>query len=91
MEAAPLDHTIVNLGTGRGLSVLEVVHAFIQASGRAVPFEIVERRAGDVAASFADASLAAACFNWRARFDLDRMCSDAWRWQAANPCGLAGP
>jgi UDP-glucose 4-epimerase len=91
MDDRRIEHDVINLGTGRGHSVLEVVRAFMRASGREVPYEIVERRAGDVAASFADASLAAACFNWRARFDLDRMCSDAWRWQAANPCGLAGP
>jgi UDP-glucose 4-epimerase len=87
MEAAPLDHTIVNLGTGRGLSVLEVVHAFIQASGRAVPFELVERRRGDVATSFADANLANAYLNWQAERDLTQMCEDSWRWQSNNPRG----
>jgi UDP-glucose 4-epimerase len=55
-----------------------------------VPYEIVERRAGDVAISFADVSLASAYLNWQASLDLDRMCADAWRWQAANPCGLLG-
>ena len=83
-------HTIVNLGTGRGHSVLEVVHAFTQASGRPVPYEVVERRPGDVAVSFADATLAHRLFGWKAERDLDRMCADAWRWQSANPDGYAG-
>jgi UDP-glucose 4-epimerase len=83
-------HTVINLGTGRGHSVLEVVHAFMQASGRPVPYEVVERRPGDVAVSFADARLARSMFGWKAERDLDRMCVDAWRWQSANPDGYAG-
>ena len=82
-------HTIVNLGTGRGYSVLEVVHAFMRVSGRPVPYEVVERRPGDVAVSFADATLARSMFGWTAERELDRMCADTWRWQSANPDGYA--
>jgi UDP-glucose 4-epimerase len=77
----------VNLGTGRGSSVLELVHAFERASGQRVPYEIVGRRPGDVAACYADPSLAAQTIGWRAKRDLDAMCADSWRWQAANPNG----
>jgi UDP-glucose 4-epimerase len=78
-----------NLGTGRGVSVLEMVRAFEAASGRPVPCHIVERRAGDVARCWADPSRAAHDLGWRAVLDLQRMCEDAWRWQAANPEGYA--
>jgi UDP-glucose 4-epimerase len=77
----------VNLGTGRGHSVLEVVKAFEEATGKAVPYEIAARRPGDSAASYADASLAARELGWRARFGIEDMCRDAWRWQSANPDG----
>jgi UDP-glucose 4-epimerase len=80
----------VNLGTGRGHSVLEVVRAFERASGRAVPYELVARRPGDVAACYADPQRAQALLGWRAMLDLDRMCADSWRWQAANPDGFGG-
>ncbi|MFC5299796.1 UDP-glucose 4-epimerase GalE [Azospira restricta] len=76
-----------NLGTGRGYSVLEVVAAFARASGRAIPYRIAPRRAGDVAACYADPAYAAEVLGWRAEFDLDRMCADAWRWQSMNPDG----
>lgn len=79
----------VNLGTGRGYSVLEVVEAFEQASGRPVPYDIVDRRAGDVAECFADPARARDVLGWRAEHDLDHICTDAWRWQQANPEGLA--
>jgi UDP-glucose 4-epimerase len=78
----------VNLGTGRGASVLEVVRAYEAASGRPVPYEIVARRPGDVAACWADASLAERLLGWRARHDLARMCEDSWRWQQLNPLGF---
>ena len=78
---------VVNLGTGQGHSVLEVVHAFERASGRKIPLEIRPRRPGDVAACFADASLAAARLDWKAKAGMDEMCRDAWRWQSANPEG----
>lgn len=77
----------MNLGTGRGHSVLEVVAAFERASGRAVPYEFVERRAGDVAEAWADPTLAQRVLGWRAQHGLRRMCEDAWRWQAAHPHG----
>ncbi len=80
----------VNLGTGRGYSVLEVVRAFEKASGRTVPYEIVPRRPGDVAACYADPSLAHRLLGWRAQRDLDAMCIDSWRWQSLNPNGF-GP
>ncbi|MEQ1662980.1 MAG: UDP-glucose 4-epimerase GalE [Thiobacillus sp.] len=76
-----------NLGTGRGVSVLDMVRAFEAASGRKVAYEIVARRAGDVAQCWADPSRAAKDLGWRAQFDLARMCADAWRWQQANPDG----
>jgi UDP-glucose 4-epimerase len=77
----------VNLGTGTGSSVLEVVRAFEKASGRAVPYRIVPRRAGDVAECFANPALAKELLGWQARHSLEDMCIDAWRWQSANPTG----
>ena len=79
----------VNLGTGRGYSVLELVAAYAQASGRSIPYEIVARRPGDVAACYADPTLARQRLGWRARHDLDRMCADSWRWQTLNPNGYS--
>jgi UDP-glucose 4-epimerase len=80
----------VNLGTGRGISVLELVRAFERASGREVPLEIVARRPGDVAAVYADPTLAGELLGWHAQYDLDAMCRDAWRWQSMNPDGYGG-
>lgn len=77
----------VNLGTGRGVSVLQLVEAFERACGRAVRVEIVERRAGDVAEVYADPTLAWRLLRWRAAMDVDAMCRDAWRWQSMNPSG----
>ena len=77
----------VNLGTGQGVSVLQLVQAFERASGRAVPYEIVARRAGDVAEVYADPALANRLLGWRAELDVDAMCRDAWRWQSMNPEG----
>ncbi len=77
----------VNLGTGRGISVLEAVRAFERASGRAIPIERVARRAGDVAESYADPSLAERTLGWKAVYTLDDMCRDTWRWQSMNPHG----
>lgn len=79
----------VNLGTGRGYSVLEVVEAFERASGRKIALEFHERRPGDVAVCFADPSRAAELLGWRARLTLDDMCRDMWRWQSRNPEGYA--
>ena len=71
----------VNLGTGRPVSVLEMVRAFEQASGRAVPYQVVARRPGDVAQCWADPTLAQQLLGWRAHHGVERMCEDAWRWQ----------
>ena len=78
----------VNLGTGRGHSVLEVVQAFAKASGREIPYRVMPRRPGDVAACWADASLARELLGWSATLDLARMCEDSWRWQQKNPEGF---
>jgi UDP-glucose 4-epimerase len=80
----------VNLGTGRGYSVLEVVRAFEQASGRKVPYQVVARRDGDVAQCYADPSLARRLLGWKAKHTLEEMCADAWRWQSGNPRGYRG-
>jgi len=77
----------INLGTGRGTSVLELVRAFEDASGHAVPFDIVPRRPGDVAEVYADPSLAQELLGWRAEHGIEAMCRDAWRWQSRNPRG----
>lgn len=77
-----------NLGTGRGYSVLEMVKAFEAASGKPVPYRIVDRRAGDVAECYADPSLAARELDWRATRGLQDMCRDAWTWQSRNPDGF---
>ena len=78
----------VNLGTGRGHSVLEVVRAYAEASGREVPYQVVPRRPGDVAACYADPTLARQLLGWSTRHDLARMCADSWRWQLHNPQGF---
>jgi UDP-glucose 4-epimerase len=70
-----------NLGTGLGTSVLELVSAFEKASGVVIPYHVVPRRAGDVAATYADPSLARHQLGWSAQYGIDRMCEDAWRWQ----------
>lgn len=79
----------VNLGTGRGYSVLELVAAYEKASGRMIPYELAERRPGDIAACYADPALAQQLLGWTAKYDLDRMCEDSWRWQHLNPNGFA--
>ena len=78
----------VNLGTGQGHSVLDVVAAYASASGRPVPYTVVPRRPGDVAAVYADPALAQQLLGWRARHGLQRMCEDSWRWQSDNPQGF---
>lgn len=77
----------VNLGTGRGYSVLEVVRAFSAASGREIPYRIAPRRPGDVACCYADPTLAERLFGWRAKRGVEQMCADTWRWQSMNPQG----
>jgi len=77
----------VNLGTGRGYSVLEMIKAFEKASGKEIPYEIVNRRPGDIDACYADAGLASKKLGWKAELELSEMCEDAWRWQLNNPNG----
>ena len=77
----------VNLGTGQGYSVLDVVHAFEKASGRKVPVQFAPRREGDVAQCYASTARALALLGWQAKLDLDAMCTDSWRWQSGNPDG----
>ena len=79
----------VNLGTGVGHSVLELIGAYERASGRPVPYDIVARRPGDVAACYADPKQARELLRWSARRDLDAMCRDSWRWQSQNPDGFS--
>lgn len=78
-----------NLGTGRGYSVLEVVKAFERASGRSIPYKIIDRRPGDVAICYADPTKAQHELGWQAEFELDDMCRHSWNWQLKNPCGYA--
>ncbi len=80
---------IFNLGTGKGSSVLDVVHAFSRACGRELPYKILPRRDGDIAENYADPSKAERLMGWHAEYDLDRMCEDSWRWQQMNPRGYA--
>ena len=77
----------VNLGTGRGISVLELLRGFERASGRPIPYQIVARRPGDVAEVYADPALARELLGWEGKLDVDAMCRDAWRWQSMNPQG----
>ncbi len=88
--ASQSDCLTVNLGTGSGHSVLELVRAFEQASGKPVPYTVAARRPGDVAACYADPSRARALLGWRAERGLAEMCADAWRWQSRNPNGYTG-
>ena len=78
---------IYNLGTGKGYSVLDVVKAFSKACGHDVPYEIKPRRAGDISTCYSDASLAKKELGWEAKYDIDEMCEDSWRWQTINPNG----
>lgn len=80
---------IFNLGTGKGSSVLDVVHAFEKACGHEIPYQIKPRRAGDVATNYAACDKARTELGWVAEYDLDRMCADSWRWQSMNPDGYA--
>ena len=86
----PTECVTVNLGTGNGYSVLEIVRAFEKASGKAVPYKVAPRRPGDVASCYADPGYALKTLGWRAARGLDEMCADAWRWQQRNPNGYAG-
>ncbi len=77
-----------NLGTGLGYSVLEMIQAFVRASGRDVPYEVVARRPGDIASCYADPAHAKAVLGWQAGLGIDDMCRDHWRWQEKNPEGF---
>lgn len=79
--------SIYNLGTGKGYSVLEVVHAFEKACGHPIPYEIRERRAGDIATCYCDPRKAREELGWEAEYGIDEMCADSWRWQTMNPEG----
>ncbi len=79
---------IVNLGTGNGYSVLDMVKAFEKSSGKMVAYKIVDRRAGDIATCYADVSFAKTKLGWQAERELDEMCEDTWRWQSQNPDGF---
>ena len=78
---------VYNLGTGRGYSVLDVIHAFEKACGHEIPYEIKPRRAGDIAACYCDPGKARAELGWEAEYGIDEMCADSWRWQTMNPEG----
>lgn len=94
-HAAALDYGMkhtgfeaINLGTGKGSSVLEVVHAYEKACGKPIPLQIVGRRAGDIAISYADPTKAKELLGWEATCDLEKMCADSWRFTQQNPNGL---
>jgi UDP-glucose 4-epimerase len=78
---------IYNLGTGKGYSVIDLVKAFSEASGMDIPYKITDRRDGDVAICYADSSKAYKELGWKAKYELDEMCQDSWRWQKMNPNG----
>ena len=77
----------INLGTGKGTSVLELVNAFIKTTGQPVPYSIAPRRPGDIASCYASSDKAKKLLGWQAEFDIERMCTDTWRWQSQNPNG----
>lgn len=77
-----------NLGSGRGYSVMEMIHAFEKACGHPIPFKVADRRPGDIATCYADPSKAKAELNWEAKLGIDDMCADTWRWQSGNPNGF---
>lgn len=81
--------SIYNLGTGSGTSVLEIIKAFSKACGRDLPYEIKQRRAGDIAACYADCSKAERELDWRAELSIEQACADSWRWQSQNPNGFS--
>lgn len=81
--------TAINLGTGLGYSVLDMIQAFEKASGRKIAYEIVARRPGDAASCYADPAFAASLLGWKAERDVEAMCRDSWRWQSQNPNGYS--
>jgi UDP-glucose 4-epimerase len=78
----------INLGTGNGTSVLEIVNTFQEISGQDIPYNIAPRRAGDIGTVYADASVAKTLLDWHAKLDLATMITDTWRWQSKNPNGF---
>ena len=84
---AELGCEAVNLGTGKGVSVLELVEGMGKATGKPVPYEISDRRPGDVASVYADPSQASALLKWDAPLGIQEMCDDTWKWQSENPYG----
>lgn len=78
---------VYNLGTGKGYSVLDVVHAFEKACGHEIPYEIKPRRAGDIATCYSKCDLAKEELGWQAQYDIDDMCASSWKWQSMNPNG----
>ena len=83
----PGEYKAYNIGTGEGVSVLELIRAFIETSGKNIPYTIVARRPGDIAACYADVSLANQELGWRAEYDIAKACADSWHWQSQNPKG----
>ncbi len=81
--------SVYNLGTGKGVSVLELISAFSKAAGKDIPYEIKPRRAGDIASCYADPAKAEAELGWKAEYSIERACEDSWRWQSQNPNGYA--
>ena len=88
-SAAQPELLTINLGTGQGYTVIEVIKAFEKACGKSLPYVITERRPGDIASCFADPNHALATLGWKAEHDLATMCADAWRWQRQNPNGYS--
>lgn len=87
LYSSPVGCEAVNLGTGKGVSVLELIDGMSKATGEPVPYEVADRRPGDVAQLYADPSKAAEMLNWKADLGTKEMCEDTWRWQKANPMG----
>ncbi|SDW71643.1 UDP-glucose 4-epimerase GalE [Nitrosomonas communis] len=90
IPATPNEYRAINVGTGKGTSVLELVNAFEHASGVKIPYKITDRRPGDIAACYADPSLAHSLLGWQAQKSLKDACADSWRWQSDNPNGYKG-
>lgn len=86
-QQSGLGFEAINLGTGKGTSVLELVNAFIKTTGQPVPYTIAPRRPGDIASCYASSDKAKNLLGWQAQFDIERMCTDTWRWQNQNPKG----
>ena len=84
---APPGFLPINLGTGQGVSVLELIRTFETATGQRIPYEIGPRRPGDIAEAWADPSAAESLLGWKATRTIEDMCADGWRWQSQNPNG----